>query len=324
MAKYLDLSGLEYFWGKIKTHVTTAIADGKFVSYDTQSLTSAQKETARKNIAAGGSNQNLLDNWWWGVSGLINQRGVTSGNIVTNQHIIDRWYTSGSGSWEIKSSGIQFTVPAGAATAGLINQKLLAVNYLDGKKLTASVLMGDGTTIYSGTITRHVGTLQHFYNVEDDPIVITFHQDDMFQIRTRIGATQIIRAVKLELGEVSTLANDSYPNKAEELAKCQYYFERVKAPSSQNNSIAMGFGNGTSVYAPMMIHPKRTTPTLTLTGAVYIGKNVGSTAASAVSLYTMSPDTGHCTLKVDASNTSGDPYRVLLNSGGYIDFSADL
>ena len=324
-----------YYASRANTYATNAAAsaaiaqsaiqpgDAAAVLFDrAQSLTNAQKKQAKENIDAGGAtNPNLLDNWWWGSASLINQRGVTSNTVVSNQYIIDRWYVYGSGSWAITSSGIQFTNPADSANACLMNQKFPTASFFDGKLLTASVLMGDGTTIYSGTITRTNGTLQHFYT--DDYLYITFHSDDYFQIRTRIGTTQTIRAVKLEFGNVSTLANDSYPNKAVELEKCLYYFERVKAVTN-NNSIAMGFGNGTSVYAPMTIHPKASTPTLTYSGTVNIGKNSGSTAATAISLYSINNDTGHCTLRVDASNTSGDPYRVIVNAGGYIDFNSDL
>ena len=37
-----------------------------------------------------------------------------------------------------------------------------------------------------------------------------------------------IRAAKLEIGEYSTLENDAPPNKAEELAKCQRFFQRYR------------------------------------------------------------------------------------------------
>lgn len=324
----------KYFAQRASTYATTANAAANraeaaipaesatgAVFFDrVQNLTDAQKKQVQKNIGASGSNPNLLDNWWWGISGLINQRGVTTATITSTTYMIDRWFVYGSGSYTVQSGGIEFSNPSGP-NACLMCQKFPGTGFFDGKVMTASILMGNGTTIYSGTITRADSTLQHFY--QDDSVYISMTADNWFRIQTRIGTTHTIRAVKLELGYASTLAYDSYPNKAEELNKCLYYFERVKAPS-YNNSLAMGFSNGTSVYAPMMIHPKRITPTLSYNGTVNIGKNSGSTAATAVALYSCSPDTGHISLRVDATSTSGDPYRVILNSGGYVDFSADL
>ena len=286
-----------------------------------QSLTDGQKAQVKANIGmAGQTNPNLLDNWWWGAVSLVNQRGATSGSFSSNQYFIDRWYLYGAGTYSVTAGGVTFTVPDNASTACLVNQKFPSVNAFSNRVMTASVKIYNGA-IYSGTITRTNGTTQHFYTGDD--IYITFHQDDMFQIRTRIGSSVTIQAVKLEYGNVSTLAYDSYPSKALEMEKCLYYFERLASSSSNNLTLAIGHGNGSYVFAPISLHPKASTPTITTNGTINIGKNAGSTAVTSLGLYSFSPN-GQATLQASATNTSGDVYRIILNSGGYVDFSADL
>jgi hypothetical protein len=50
-----------------------------------------------------------------------------------------------------------------------------------------------------------------------------------FDINTYATKTLTIKAVKLELGSVSTLAQDTAPNYQQELAKCQRYFQRIRS-----------------------------------------------------------------------------------------------
>lgn len=324
MAKYLDLSGLEYFWGKIKTHVSTAIADGKFVSYDTQSLTSAQKETARKNIVAGATNPNLLDNAWWGSGEVVNQRGQSSVTLTGNsQYWIDRWTTTqynGTATVGLGASGITIT-PSGSSM-GYMRQVIPNGTSLDGKVLTASILLSNGT-VYSGTITRAAGTTQVF--LDSDGIYLALTNADMWYVRIgRIART--IRAVKLELGTVSTLANDAPPNYAEELAKCQSRFFRLKLEG--NKCYGIGFAESTTSVRLMIPvpSPMRTSPTITVSGTPRLKGNGQVLVPSAYA--TNNVTNFNASVCVTVTTTGATQYAIYAlstnDSSTYIDFSADL
>lgn len=181
-----------------------------------QSLTDTQKEQARKNIAAGGTNPNLLDNSWWGSGEVVNQRGVTSASLSSAKYYIDRWtftYGSNAGSFVLNANGLAVTIGDNFQCI----QAFENVSKLNGRMLTASVMLSDGT-IYSGTITRTNGTQQVFYNANNVYIAIR-SSDDFF---VRLTANMTIRAVKLELGSFSTLAYDTPPDYGEELTRCIY------------------------------------------------------------------------------------------------------
>ena len=55
------------------------------------------------------------------------------------------------------------------------------------------------------------------------------------QFAITAGCSITLKAVKLEIGSVSTLANDAPPNYAAELAKCQRYFQRFRTESERKS-----------------------------------------------------------------------------------------
>ena len=173
-------------------------------------FTDAQKAQARKNIAAGGSNPNLLDNAYFvgGGSQLgdgvfpINQRGLTSYSAYVNS--IDRWYAAAA-----------MTVAADGILCDAIVQKIPTDGALRGKTLTFSVLKADGTIISGTAVFQPTGDT-YFYNSGGDTLVYNSYFSGF-----EIVSSSKIAAVKLELGTVSTLPNDAPPDFGEELAKCK-------------------------------------------------------------------------------------------------------
>ncbi|MBQ0167841.1 MAG: hypothetical protein KBT02_12105 [Treponema sp.] len=120
---------------------------------------------------------------WWFATGVINQRGVT--NFALDQYGVDRWKLT-NGTATVTANGIVLN--------GTIEQILWTAA---GTNVTASTLM------HSGTATAIYNNLTKTFSV------------------TSNGGT--VRAVKLELGTVSTLSNDNLPDIALELLKCQQY-----------------------------------------------------------------------------------------------------
>lgn len=164
------------------------------------------------------SNNNILDNPWF----TVNQRAIASGNITpSSDYVVDRWKFnvtstgSSNGSFLVNSSGLKLTPPTGGSWS--INQPISELEYkiLNGKKITASVMLSSGT-IYKGTITRSESTKQDI--ITDSGITVSMTATNSLLITGT--SEKIIRAVKLELGEYSTLNLDTYPNWGLEVVKC--------------------------------------------------------------------------------------------------------
>lgn len=288
-------------------------------------FTDAQKEQARKNIAAGGTNPNLLDNPWWGSGEVVNQRGATTITLTGNaQYFIDRWTAilyNGACTINLGANGITLspTLPA----LGYMRQKLPNGSVLNGKVLTSSVMLSDGT-IYSGTLTRAAGTTQVFYNANNLYIALT----DAELWYVRVGDTKTIRAVKLELGSVSTLANDVAPDYGTELLKCMRYFIRLTTPTYGCN---FGIGRAQSattcsVFISLPV-PLRASPTVSANGIgeLQLIGNDGGGNASACS-YAGRSESG-VNLSFTTSGLTANHLYALVRAGStscYIDLSADL
>ena len=295
------------------------------VFFDTaQSLTTTQQYQAKANIGAGSTNPNLLDNPWWGSNEVINQRGISSGNTPSMAYTLDRWkmsYGTSVGTYSLGTSGLTMTGSTGAAIMLQIPESRLN-NYLYGKTVTGSILLSDGTIISgSGTYTQNS---QIIFAQNGDCRII---KDSSNNIRVNVfdGKTVTIRAVKLELGTVSTLANDVPPDYGTELRKCMRYFRRL-APQ-QSGMVLIGRANNTTLAnflvgtEPMV---KITGITATITGECYVragdntnhaitAVNAQSTVGSGVML--------ECTT---SGITAYAPAAVILAAGAHIDISADL
>lgn len=295
------------------------IVGGQFVSYGgDQGLSDAQKSQARKNIVAGATNPNLLDNAWWGSGEVVNQRGQSSVTLTGNsQYWIDRWTTiqyNGTATVSLGASGITIT-PSGSSM-GYMRQVIPNGTSLDGKVLTASILLSNGT-VYSGTIKRTARTTQVFF--DSDGIYLALTNAEMWYVR--IGATaRTIRAVKLELGTVSTLANDAPPHYAEELAKCQYYC-RVLTASSPSMA-AVGMAVTATEFRCAFPFVMRTIPTVTFSGTI----KGNSSAVSAISTNgTYSGATSAVGLRFTTTGlTTSAPVILYIGADASITLSADL
>ena len=150
-----------------------------------------------------------------------------------------------------------------------------------------------------------------------------FASSKQFYIYTDVNVT--IRAVKLERGTVSTLANDVAPNYTTELLECQRYFYRLKALSAYAFFSSGVMGDATAYWGIINLPvPMRATPQITSAGSVYIrqGTNV---LTSNITCELRSPNILSIFAVSATSLTAGAAALLLLDStSSYIDFSADL
>lgn len=175
-------------------------------------------------IAQAVSNRNLLDNPWF----TVNQRGQNSYTGTTNKYGFDRWLANS----DISKSDDIITFTSGMAYA-MIRQRLDKSLFENGKTYTFSFIKSDGSIasesfVYDGTSTAwivvKVWGIGHYYTTYKN-----YTDYIEFGIFDTSDASETIsfKAVKLELGSVSTLAQDTAPNYATELLKCQRYFKRI-------------------------------------------------------------------------------------------------
>lgn len=190
-------------------------------------------------IAQAVSNRNLLDNPWF----TVNQRGQSSYLTTAGfQYTLDRWFCYYADTQITINSDGSITVGEGPSSSRYeyLRQKLEIdlSNKLKGKTLTLSVIDGDGK-LWKGT-----GSVPSEITTQATVIVIDIidnnsnyvgrvscdtHSDGYLHVNivSTTGHTLTVKAIKLELGSVSTLAQDTAPNYQQELAKCQRYYQKV-------------------------------------------------------------------------------------------------
>ena len=298
--------------------------EGAVLFSQAQSLTDAQKVQARSNISAGqgGTNPNLLDNPWF----TVNQRGVTSGGFEDRVYRFDRWYTSyasnTNGTWSWGANGVTLTSPNNSAS--YLMQKIASPELLDGKKLTASLLLTDGT-ILRGTVSFNHATNQTF--LIHNLVRVQWLSIGAFAIIVLASQTIAIRAVKLEVGDISTIANDAPPNYAEELLKCQRYFLRILRNGGYSVDVAFGVADSTTtarITIPTPV-PMAKAPTVSMSGTVRIQSGGSGHEIANISNYQSVTNVGVQIHPTTSGLTNGDNVILSLGSNGaYIDLSADL
>lgn len=185
-------------------------------------------------LADGVSNRNLLDNGYFADP--INQRGQTS--YTAAGYTIDRWrmvYLEDDYGLTVNDEFV--TLSAGSTKETRLDQFFENSSAYYGETATVSVMLSDGK-IYTGTGTIPIpdgkGYVTTFFISRSDVDCLVQAQPTgqlIFRIIAKLGHSVDIAAVKLELGEHSTLKNDAPPSKAEELAKCQRFFQRYRTQS---------------------------------------------------------------------------------------------
>ena len=196
------------------------------------------------------SHRNLLDNPWF----TVNQRGFTSGSATLNTYIADRWVIKNatSGTVTINADGtITLNNSADSSNElGVWNVKEVEQVLQGGKTYTMSCMLADGSVFSDSficpTLTSSWATIKTAQSTNGRIVIIANNQRAVFQIVAGASKTISIKAVKLELGTVSTLAQDTAPNYQQELAKCQRYFKRIvigeRIGRINNSGLTIRFG----------------------------------------------------------------------------------
>ena len=203
------------------------------------------------------SNENLLDNAWF----TVNQRGATG--QISGAYGFDRWYGT-----YVAGDGYM-TIGAGVSTVQKIEPELS--DFLVGKKITGSFLDGDGT-LHSGSATFIKNGSWH--SIADTDAVALMYTDDRFILYGRSGGD--IKAVKIELGSISTLANDAPPNYETELAKCQKYYNCFLLNGTNNALVPFCVNNsGTTISLVLPLQMRNSAATIKIVGTLYLRGSTG-------------------------------------------------
>ena len=209
------------------------------------------------------SNVNFVDNPFF----TINQRGVST--FYTGQYGPDRWRGESASADPLLLTSSGVTVFVAPYMSQILEADL--VSQLNDKNVTCSVKLADGT-IKSGTALFDSTANRIDFIGAADGIYLYFYRPTTKLVVQGIDANGItVRAVKLELGTISTLKYDIAPNKNSELIKCMAYYQQswvgsVFPPSPDAllgvEALTAWTANGTApchFYVPM-----RTAPAITI------------------------------------------------------------
>ena len=304
------------------------IADG---TYEPYAMTNQQITPYVQAI----SNPNLLDNPWF----TVNQRGKNSYSTTGADYTFDRWYSYEGNTSVVQNADGSITLGAveGVTKAVYFRQKIENTNKLLGKTLTISLLKDDNTIITAtGDVPSAVPSTQTGValayikenNVNIGTVSITFLANSYLSasIAAYAGNSVTFKAVKIELGSVSTLAMDTAPNYQQELAKCQRYFQRFGSNESvpaYRYNLGMAFENSSNAYYNVTLSvPMRSTPSISYQGSWAIGGK----ALNNITAYSMTNNIVKLVCTTSQTLTTGKIELLENKEAGinYIDLSADL
>lgn len=263
-------------------------------------------------------NNNLLDNPFFTVA----QAGY-GGNHGSVAYVADRWKCG-----RILSSfdnGLSITWN-GEQTFGWMLQKLedsLLIN-LRGKVVTLSVDLNG--TVISHSFTYPNGVTYETQQMNGITFFINDTGDNNVGIRFYSTSAYVVRSMKLEYGSISTLANDSAPDYATELLKCQRYCW-VVAPSASSMGVTPLSSHSSNACYGVLLYPvpMRATPTVSLRGALTQYRVVGKGAvANPTAITSQNANTQSVEIYISGSFTTGNTYFLRIDNGASILVSADL
>lgn len=278
------------------------------------------------------TNPNLLHNPWF----TVNQRGQSSYSGAAG-YSFDRWKRQQSDlTVSSDSDGCIIIQNNGSGYENFIQPFPPGfISGINGRTLTLSVLFKNGTILSATSENVDLTQDSRYCSIEfDDGTVANVRSTNISSVSLQIAVkgnttTPAIRALKLEIGEISTLAMDPRPDMALERAKCQRYFQRFTIPVQAVIGIAfVQWAGGMRFILP--VKQMRTTPTLTVTSqATKIGYTpAGINDATAIESLSIAHVCGD-QIVLQALHTGLTPGTVyaMVNMDSdvmYIDFSADL
>lgn len=294
--------------------------------------------------------RNLLDNWYFvgGGSQLgdgvfpINQRGQTS---YTGAGIgIDRWRTN-SGyivSTTLTAAGATFSNEM-ESNRGIIDMVFGQRLNFSGKTICVSMLTTSGDFL-TGSV-----SLPEMSSSSPDSYTTVFDFGTNSTVRVfggasgrialqlvlGIGESISLQAIKLELGEIQTLAHqengvwvlNELPDYAEELAKCQRYYLRI-TNASASIPVATGYASTANSTTPVFYLPTPVpmakAPTVSFTGniGVYPPNSAGIVLSSITRAFLISTGVALLT-EITSAGPQGGGYVLRPSTGTVIELSAE-
>lgn len=274
------------------------------------------------------SNPNILHNPWFQV----NQRSITRVD-TSNEFVVDRWKSSitasSSGTFTVNSNGT-ITIANTSESSISLYQKRTDTTFsrLKGRKVTLSVMLSDGT-IYSGTgVVPDSGQINLFQN-EDIIIILNETDNKIFSLYVCGGKTITIKALKLEIGEISTLAMDTAPDMSTELAKCQRYFLRINNEQTAPAYLGLAMAKESTlltIQLPYNGGMRIKTPSISSSqDAIIYTQSDSASGTNATDISgSYSSSNGRAMNLRGSGFTTGAIYAIYLASNGYIDINAEL
>lgn len=280
------------------------------------------------------TNPNILHNPWF----TVNQRGATS-VTEADGFIADRWRAWSAATFEAtrNSNGYIAVDNISGESQVIIYQKRTStyLNSLVGKKLTASVMLEDGT-IHNGTITYNGAASEIYFDNNAIKLYAPMAStNQILALSVKPGASITIKALKLEVGEISTLHLDPRPEYAIELAKCQRYFIRLESNTNAETMI-LSYGvvttNRQIIFALPLPSQMRRQPTIAGSRSIRVeqyGANVSSYTPPTLTIDAMAGNIIRLNVSGLSNASTGYVYSFVFksqsgNPGGYIDLNAEL
>lgn len=304
------------------------------------------------------SNKNLLDNW--DFTNPINQRGQSSYSSypnTTNDNIfsLDRWHLL-TGYLGVDNDYCSFG-RISSTNGAILYQELSqdTIKSIIGKTITASIKFSDGSyrsfthlipTTLPFNIDTVLGSFTWTVNSRNYHIDLWSWKDDssLNHIQFRVWEDERgtysssnrlkISAVKLELGEVSTLKNDllgvSY---AEELIKCKRYLYRISTAVNVHTRLfgACAGHNDTllttSILMPDNFRETNASPVLEISDISQFSVIKGDTekAVTGIAVSGASDQSVPLDIHVESGGIDeGAAYLFLMKANSWIQFSKEL
>lgn len=278
---------------------------------------------------------NLLDNPWFQV----NQRGKSS--YTGAVYGVDRWVSRSNTITVTVNSNRSITVKNNGTSAAYFSQYIEDGVLPAGKyTLSVNVLSAAGTPTSSGnycsaylvygsdpSFSSNVNVTSSGAKIYSTALNPTGNVSRV-QFTISAGCSITMKAVKLEIGSVSTLANDIPPGYGEQLARCQRYYQRIANISASSKAL-LGQAFATTATLASIILPLPTAMrgiSAVSASGIQISPNTSSNATNVSSVDSLVSASPYNTKSINLGGTftQGQVYSVWLALSGYIELSADL
>lgn len=187
-------------------------------------------------------------------------------------------------------------------------------------------MFSDGT-IESGSAVFSSSESVTFIRNATYNLATSMASEAILTLQVKAGKHITVKALKLELGAMSTLALDPRPEMAGELLECQRYFQRIPGDPSNAKPLWLGIARNASevqFYISLPSGFRESTPTVTLSEVAPMN-NAGA-PITGTTLTVVAIMSNILVLDFTKSNafTAGQPYLLRIDVGGYIDINAEV